>query len=84
MKFLTMLLLSITFVFAAVDINNATPKEFTVLKGIGEKKAQTIVEYRNTVKCFKSIDELIKVKGIGEGTLSKNKENLTLGKCNRK
>jgi len=84
MKFLTMLLLSITFVFAAVDINNATVEEFTTLKGIGEKKAQTIVKYRKTIKCFKSIDELTSVKGIGEKTISKNKENLTLGKCNKK
>ncbi|MGB3752191.1 MAG: helix-hairpin-helix domain-containing protein [Arcobacteraceae bacterium] len=84
MKFLTMLLLSITFVFAAVDINNATAKEFTTLNGIGEKKAQTIVKYRKTIKCFKSIDELTAVKGIGEATVSKNKKNLILGKCNKK
>jgi len=84
MKFLTMLLLSITFVFAAVDINNATVKEFTTLKGIGEKKAQKIVEYRKTIKCFKSIKDLTQVKGIGTSTVSKNKENLTLGKCNKK
>lgn len=84
MKFLTMLLLSITFVFAAVDINNATVKEFTTLKGIGEKKAQKIVEYRKTIKCFKSIKDLTQVKGIGTSTVSKNKENLTLGNCNKK
>ena len=84
MKFLTMLLLSITFVFEAVDINNATAKEFSTLKGIGEKKAQTIVKYRKTIKCFKSIDELTDVKGIGKKTISKNKKNLTLGKCNKK
>lgn len=84
MKFLTMLLLSITFVFASVDINNATADQLTTLKGIGAKKAQTILEYRDTVKCFKSIDELTQVKGIGKSTLSKNKDNLTLGKCKKK
>jgi competence protein ComEA len=84
MKFLTILLLSITFVFASVDMNNATADQFTSLKGIGAKKAQTIVEYRDTVKCFKSIDELAQVKGIGKATISKNKENLTLGKCKKK
>lgn len=84
MKFLTMLLLSITFVFAAVDINKATAKEFATLKGIGEKKAQTIVKYRKTIKCFKSIDELSDVKGIGKATITKNRKNLSLGKCNRK
>jgi competence protein ComEA len=84
MKFLTLLLLSITFLFSSVDINNATEKELTALKGVGVKKAQTIVEYRNTIKCFKSIEQLSQVKGIGEATLAKNKENLSLGKCKKK
>jgi len=66
MKLLTTLLLSITFLFSSVDINSATAKEFTILKGIGAKKAQTIVKYRESIKCFKSIDELTKVKGIGK------------------
>jgi len=84
MKFLTMLLLSSTFVFASVNINNATAKEFTTLKGIGAKKAQTIINHRKKVKCFKSIDELSNVKGIGKKTISKNKKNLTLGKCKKR
>lgn len=84
MKFVTMLLLSITFVVASVDINNATASEFISLKGIGDKKAQSIVEYRKTIKCFKSMDELSEVKGIGESTISKNKKNLVLGKCKKK
>jgi len=83
MKLLTMLLLSITFLLSSVDINSATAKEFTTLKGIGAKKAQTIVEYRKSIKCFKSIDELTKVKGIGKSTILKNKDNLTLGKCKK-
>jgi len=78
-----MLLLSITFLLASVDINNATVKEFTVLKGIGAKKAQTIIEYRKSIKCFKSIDELVKVKGIGKSTILTNKDNLILGKCKK-
>lgn len=66
-----------------MDINNATQKEFTTLKGIGAKKAQTIIEYRETIKCFKSINELTIVKGIGRKTISKNKDNLTLGECKK-
>ncbi len=31
--------------------------------------------------CFKSIDELAKVKGIGKKTVEKNRDNLTLGQC---
>ncbi len=81
MKILLSLFLSVAFLFASVDINNASAKEFSSLKGIGMKKAQAIVEYRKSIKCFKSIDELTKVKGIGKSTISKNKANLKLGKC---
>jgi len=81
MKILLSLFLSAVFLLASVDINKASAKEFASLKGIGIKKAQAIVEYRNSIKCFKSIDELAKVKGIGKSTISKNKANLQLGKC---
>ncbi|MBL0708574.1 MAG: helix-hairpin-helix domain-containing protein [Sulfurimonas sp.] len=81
MKLITALLLFTTLLLATVDINNATADEFTALKGVGVKKAKGIVEYRTTIKCFKTIDELTKVKGIGDSTISKNKEILTLGEC---
>jgi len=83
MKLLTTLLLSATFLLASVDINTATAKDFTSLKGIGVKKAEAIITYRDTIKCFKSIDELTKVKGIGKTTLSKNLEDLKLGECKK-
>jgi len=81
MKILMTLFLGIAFLFASVDINKATEKEFTTLKGIGAKKAKTIVDYRTSIKCFKSINELTKVKGIGKATVLKNKDNLTISKC---
>ena len=81
MKLLITLFLGVTVLFSSVDINHATAKEFTSLKGIGAKKAELILKYRTSVKCFKSIDELIKVKGIGKATISKNKDALILGKC---
>ncbi|MCF6330900.1 MAG: helix-hairpin-helix domain-containing protein [Sulfurimonas sp.] len=83
MKLLTILFFSITLALATVDINNATAKDFTSLNGIGAKKAKAIVKYRSYVKCFKSINELTKVKGIGEAILSKNKNDLKLGKCKK-
>ncbi|MDQ7061344.1 MAG: hypothetical protein Q9M43_09495 [Sulfurimonas sp.] len=43
MKFLTILLLSITLALATVDINNATAKDFTSLKGIGAKKPKQLL-----------------------------------------
>ena len=83
MKIITLLLLGMSFLFASVDINHATVKELRILKGIGAKKAQTIVAYRKKYKCFKNIDELVKVKGISTKTLEKNKVNLTATKCQK-
>lgn len=52
-----------------VDINSASIDELDSLTGIGEAKAQAIIDTRP----FESIDDLIKVKGIGEATLNKIK-----------
>jgi len=81
MKIITLLLLGISFLFANIDINHASVKELTALKGIGMKKAEAIVAYRKEHKCFKDINELVKVKGISTKTLEKNKSNLTAKKC---
>ncbi|WP_024954297.1 ComEA family DNA-binding protein [Sulfurospirillum arcachonense] len=81
MKIVLLVFVFIGFLFASVDINNANQKDFTTLKGVGSKKAEQIVVFRKTNGCFKSINELAKVKGIGKKTVEKNKGNLTLGKC---
>ena len=83
MKKLLMLLILTVLASAAVDINNASLKELTTLKGIGKKKAEAIMVYRKTY-CFKSGDELIKVKGIGKKLLQKNKKEITVGKCKQR
>lgn len=72
------LLLVATLSFAKININTATVKEFTYLKGIGEKKAQAIVKYRKVNGKFKTIADLTKVKGIGEKTVNRLKVDLTL------
>jgi len=67
-------------VFGEVDINHATKKELVTLKGVGEKKAEAIIAYRNT-HCFKSVEELQQVKGIGKSIVEKNKLELKAGEC---
>lgn len=57
-----------------VNINEATAEELQVLPGIGETRAQSIVEYREANGPFASIDELIEVSGIGEKTLEELRE----------
>ena len=49
-----------------VNINTATVEELKTLKGIGEKKAEAIIEYRKENGSFKNKEELMKVRGIGK------------------
>jgi len=49
-----------------IDINKATQQELTQLKGIGEKTAEQIIEYRTNVGKFTKIEDIMNVKGIGE------------------
>ncbi|WP_375037196.1 ComEA family DNA-binding protein [Acinetobacter sp. RW6] len=61
-----------------VHLNQANVDELQKLKGIGEKKAQAIVEYRQKNGGFKNIDEFKNVKGIGPAIFEKNKTRLSL------
>lgn len=61
-----------------ININKATVSEFQKLNGIGEKKALSIIEYREQQGKFKTIDDLQNVKGIGPKFVEKNRERLSL------
>ena len=63
---------------ALININTAPASELMQLDGIGEVRAQAIVQYREEHGSFKSLDELVNVKGIGEKTLEKNREKITV------
>lgn len=68
-----------------VDINTADAVTISkALKGIGIKKAQAIVAYRDKHGKFKSADDLAKVKGIGKKTIAMNRANLSTGKMVKK
>ena len=49
------------------------------IQGVGEKRAQAIVDYRNEYGPFENIDGLSRVKGIGASIVDKNRDNLTVG-----
>jgi competence protein ComEA len=49
-----------------LDLNRATDEDFDALPGVGPKLAERIMEYRQSVGAFHSLDELRSVKGIGK------------------
>lgn len=61
-----------------ISLNQANLQQLQMLSGVGEKKAQAIMEYRQKHGGFKSIDELMNIKGIGPKLLEKNKSKLML------
>ncbi len=60
-----------------ISINNASKEELMSLPGIGEKTAIKIIEYRQT-SSFKSIEDLKKVKGIGDKKYEKIKDLIVI------
>ncbi len=65
-------------VSAKVNINTATKEVLMTLSGIGESKANNIINYRETNGNFKSIEEIKNVTGIGEAIFAQIKENITI------
>jgi competence protein ComEA len=77
-----LILMTLTgIVFAApIDINTADAAALAnAITGVGQKKAQLIVDYRESHGPFATIDDLAKVKGIGPKTIEKNRANITAG-----
>ena len=61
-----------------VNINTASLEELMSLTGIGEAKAKDIIKYREDNGGFKTIEDLLKVSGIGDNTFASIKENITV------
>ena len=61
-----------------IDINRAEPWLLEALPGIGEVLAQRIVDYRSQNGPFRTIEDLLKISGIGEGTFDKIKDYITV------
>ena len=74
--FIGAMLVSLSVLASPVNVNKASAEEIAIaLKGIGPSKAQAISSYCKETKCTKPAD-LLNVKGIGEKTLDKIKDDL--------
>jgi len=61
-----------------INLNTATLEELTKLKGIGPAYAQRIIDYRQNYGPFEKIEDLMKVKGIGQKIFDTNKDIITV------
>ena len=77
---LAICLLIPTLLFAeTVNINTADKESLmTSIKGVGEKRAEAIIAYREQYGAFKSIEELAEVRGVGPSIVEANIDNLTI------
>lgn len=62
-----------------ININTATVQDLKSVKGVGQKRAEAIVKYRDANGNFASLDDLAKVKGISQKWVEKNRTHLTIG-----
>ena len=66
----------VSMLFGAINLQTASKEELMGIKGIGEKKAEQIIEYRKTNK-INSAEDLKNIKGFGDSIVKNvNEENL--------
>ena len=81
-KIILIALLASPFAILAADtinINTADKASLTSIKGVGEKRAEAIIDYREQNGPFGSVDDLAAVSGIGQKTIDANRDILSTG-----
>jgi|SRR6266404_1859873 len=64
-----------------VNINTATSEELQQVPGIGPATAEKILQMRKSYGAFKSVDDLLSIRGLGQKRLEKMRKYLTIGKA---
>lgn len=80
-KIILSLFLLFTFLAHAgevVNINTADKDTLMLVKGIGEKRAEAIIRYREKNGPFKSLQHLLEIRGVGQSFIEKNRSKLTV------
>ena len=82
MSLVLAMVLSTGFAYAMdkVNINTATKSELQTLSGVGEATADAIIQYREENGLFKSVEDLVNVKGIGSKKVEKFTDSVTVSK----
>jgi comEA protein len=68
---------------AKINIHTAAQAELETLPRIGPKVAQRVIDYRNQNGSFKKVEDIMKVKGIGEKIFAQIKDLITVGPENQ-
>ena len=63
---------------AKVNLNTADKEQLMILSGIGESKAEAILAYREESGGFQTVEDILNVPGIKEGTLAKIKDDIAV------
>ncbi|PRM96281.1 ComEA family DNA-binding protein [Aliarcobacter cryaerophilus] len=74
-KFVAILAIFTTLFLGAMDLQTASKSELMEIKGVGDKKADAIIEYRKT-NTIKSADDLKNIKGFGDSIINNVKNNV--------
>ena len=67
-----------------IDINSATAAELEQLPGVGPSLARKIVEFRDQNGAYRTVDDLLKIRGIGEKSLERFRDKIIVGKSKKK
>lgn len=78
-KLVVLLGLSASFLFAQINLQTASKEELMAIKGIGDKKAEQIIEYRKT-NTILNPDDLKNIKGFGDSIVGEVKKENSVDK----
>ena len=82
-KIVALLMLCVSFLFAEINLQTASKEELMGVKGIGEKKAEQIIEYRKT-NTIKNPEDLKNIKGFGDSIVGNVKNTNSTAKEDKK
>jgi competence protein ComEA len=81
---LALLISPLTVADQPVNINTADAEALSAaINGVGPSTAEAIVRYREQHGPFASVEDLTRVRGVGERTVAKSRDNLTVGQVRR-